>query len=69
MADRTGAFLAQVTAFLENDYTGEMILQCKAGRILQMKITQHIHAADDGNPRSFATILNTSALTAAAGTP
>ncbi len=69
MADRTGAFLAQITAFLEQDYTGEMVLQCKGGRILEMEIRQRIRVAENGSRRSFATVFNSSALTAAVGRP
>ena len=69
MADRTAAFLAQVTAFLGNDYTGEMVLQCKGGRILEMEIRQRIKVAEDGSPRSFATVFHSSTLTAAVGRP
>ena len=69
MADRTGAFLAQVTAFLENDYTGEIVLQCQAGRVLDMQIRQRIKIAEDGSARSFATVFHSSGLTAAPARP
>ena len=69
MADRTGAFLSQVYGFLEQDFTGEMILQCQGGRVLEMAVKQRIKIAEDGTARSYVTLLNTSGLTAAAGRP
>ena len=69
MADRTDAFLQQLNTFRELDFTGETTLQWKQGRILELHMKQRIRVAEDGSPRSFATVFHSSALTAAVGRP
>ncbi len=64
MADRTGAFLSEVTAFLEAEFTGEIVLHCQKGRILEMQLKQRIRVAEQSISRSSALLSNSSALTA-----
>lgn len=64
MTDRTDAFLLEVTAFLEADFTGEIVLHCQNGRILEMQLKQRITVAEHSISRSSALLSNSSALTA-----
>lgn len=68
MADRTDAFLQQLNAFRELDFTGETTLQWKQGRILELHLKQRIRVAENGSARSSVLLQqNSSALTAAQG--
>ena len=73
MADRTGAFLAQLTAFLDNDFTGEIMLHCNRGTVRSMDLTQRIRRLEDadiGNSSGNSVlILPSCALTAVVGRP
>lgn len=64
MTDRTGAFLSEVTAFLEAGFTGEMVLHCQKGRILEMGVKQRIRVDEQSTGRSSALLSNSSSLTA-----
>lgn len=55
VADRTGAYLAQLSLLLELSFTGELTLQCKQGQILDMGVFQRIRplAADSSAPAAL----------------
>lgn len=46
VTDRTEAFIVQVYEFLDSSFTGEMRLQCKDGRVLELNVTQRIKISD-----------------------
>jgi hypothetical protein len=69
LADRTGAFLAQITAFLDNDFTGEIVVHCQKGRILEMQLKQRIRVDEQSSSQNSALLQPSSTLTAVVGRP
>ena len=67
MSDRNGAFLAQVAAFLENDFTGEIVLHCNRGTVRKMDLKQQILPVEDSSNPGSALLPNSSGLTAVQG--